>query len=191
VKTWYQGNMVDDNIIQQLKAYIREHYELASDPAPEKPALFPTGKKPFGKLAHGIGGRTRPSFMDISDTLSDFIGKERKSETFSVMLDRLRREKGMTPVALYNGAWVKKQLYSKIRGERNYHPSKNTAVAFGMSLRLSSEEMDGLLESTGYRLSGSSITNLVVRFCLDNGLHDLHDVNALLLSADQKVLCRE
>jgi len=183
--------MIDDNTIQRLKAYIQEHYELASDPVPEIAARLQAGKGPFGKLARGMVRRARPSFKDISDSLSDFIGKERKSETFPVMLDRLRREKGMAPAALYNGAWVKKQHYSKIMGERNYHPSKNTVVAFGMSLRLSREEMDGLLESAGYRLSGSSIPDLVVRFCLDNGYHDLHDVNALLLSRDQKVLCRE
>jgi hypothetical protein len=97
----------------------------------------------------------------------------------------------MTATQLYNGAWIKKQLYSKIMGERNYHPSKNTVLAFGLSLRLDRGGMDELLGSAGYLLSNSSIADLVILFCLDQGLNDLHDVNALLLSADQKVLCRE
>jgi hypothetical protein len=107
------------------------------------------------------------------------------------MLERLRLEKGMTAAKLYNGAWVQKQLYSKIMGERNYHPSKNTVIAFGFSLRLNREDMGELLESAGFLLSNSSIFDLVIIFCLENRLYDLHDVNALLLSADQKVLCRE
>jgi len=184
--------MIDDRIIQQLKAYITEHYELVGEPAPASPPRFSPGGIPMGNLTRGMTRKPSvPSFGDLADTLAGFIRRERKSETFSTMLDRLRKEKGIAPARLYNGAWVKKQLYSKIMGDRNYHPSKNTVLAFGMSLQLTGEEMDELLESAGYRFSNSSIADLVVQFCLSQGLHDLHDVNALLLSADQKVLCRE
>ena len=76
-------------------------------------------------------------------------------------------------------------------GKRNYHPSKNTVIAFGLSLKLDRDRMDELLEAAGYRLSSSSIADLVIMFCMEKELYDLHDVNALLFSADQKVLCRE
>lgn len=183
--------MIDDNLIIQLKDFIRKNYELVEKPAHKKTLGFTSGKtsKKFsGMSPHNRSGH---SFEDLSDTLSGFIKKKRKNETFSTMLESLRLEKGMTPAQLYNGAWIKKQLYSKIMGERNYHPSKNTVIAFGMSLRLEQKEMDDLLESAGYRFSNSSIADLVILFCLEAGLYDLHDVNALLLSADQKVLCRE
>jgi len=196
--------MVDDKLVEQLKAYIKKHYELAGIPASvELPDIssrtrrrvrgsgLSSGKNPLGNLVCNMQKPSRPSFENIADTLAGFIRKERKSETFSIMLDRLRKEKGMTAAQLYNGAWIKKQLYSKIMGERNYHPSKNTVIAFGMSLKLGRDEMDELLESAGYKFSNSSIADLVILFCLHQGLHDLHDVNALLLSADQKVLCRE
>ena len=183
--------MVDDNLISRLKDFIRKHYELVEKPACEKPADFSFVKMP--DIFKGMSPLHKPrnTFEDIADNLAGFIKKKRKSETFSTLLERLRLEKNMTPAQLYNGAWIKKQLYSKIMGERNYHPSKNTVIAFGLSLRLDSEGMDELLESAGYRFSRSSIADLVILFCLDQGLHDLHDVNALLVSADQKVLCRE
>ena len=183
--------MVDDKLEKKLKAFIKKHYQLTGEPVPEEKPGSKARRKSVEKLAHGMHGRSGLSFEDIADTLTKFIRKERKIETFSVMLDRLRREKGMTAAQLYNGAWIKKQLYSKIIGDRNYHPSKNTVIAFSLSLRLNHEEMDGLLESAGYRFSNSSIADLVILFCLEQGLYDLHDVNALLLSADQKVLCRE
>jgi hypothetical protein len=183
--------MVDDNLIQQLKTYITKNYKLVGEPALVEPASPPFGTKFPGNLFQGARLNSGPSFEDIADTLAGFIRKERKSETFSTMLDRLRQEKGMTAAQLYDGAWVKKQLYSKIMGERNYHPSKNTVIAFGLSLRLTQEEMDELLECAGYRFSNSSIADLVILFCLKDGLYDLHDVNALLLSVAQKVLCRE
>jgi hypothetical protein len=183
--------MVDDNLIGQLKKYIKEHYKLAGEPLPPEQPEGLTKRKGLGKLVQHSHQPSVPSFEDIADTLSRFIGKERKSETFSTMLERLRKEKKMTAAQLYNGAWIKKQLYSKIMGERNYHPSKNTVIAFGLSLRLDRSGMDQFLESAGYLLSNSSIADLVILFCLDQGLYDLHDVNALLLSADQKVVCRE
>jgi len=192
--------MINDRLIQQLKGYIKENYQLAGEPtaiqglSTERTILkkihgYPSGRK-LGNLTQSIQPSGH-SFKDLTDTLSKFISKERKSETFSPMLERLRKEKGMTAAQLYNGAWIRKQLYSKIMGERNYHPSKNTVFAFGFSLRLNREGMDELLESAGYRFSSSSIADLVILFCLDRGIFDLHDVNALLLSADQKVLCRE
>jgi hypothetical protein len=195
--------MIDDRLIQQLKTYITEHYQLAGEPASEELQELSAGRtmlskmhglepagKPFGNAARNIRPPV-PSFKELTDTLAKFISKERKSETFSAMLERLRKEKGVTAAQLYNGAWIKKQLYSKIMGERNYHPSKNTVIAFGLSLRLDRDGMDELLESAGYLLSNSSIADLVICFCLDQGLNNLRDANALLLSVDQKVLCRE
>ena len=180
--------MIDDNLIEQLKAFIRECYELAEKPAQRKLPFFLSGMRPEKKIKDIGPGHT---FEGLADSLSGFIEKNRKTDTFSTLLDRLRNEKGMTPAQLYNDAWIKKQLYSKIMGERNYHPSKNTAISFGLSLRLNQESMDELLESAGYRFSNSSIFDLVILFCLNNGVYNLHDVNALLLSVDQKVLCRE
>jgi hypothetical protein len=188
--------MIDDKLLKQLKTYIAKHYQLVTESPLEEIREVSRGRfshVAMESLAHAHMHRPLrgPSFEDITDTLAGFIRKERKSDTFSTMLDRMRQEKEMTAAQLYNGAWIKKQLYSKIMGERNYHPSKNTVIAFCLSLQLDQEEAEELLEVAGYRFSNSSIADLVILFCLDHDLYDLHDVNALLLSADQKVLCRE
>jgi hypothetical protein len=47
------------------------------------------------------------------------------------------------------------------------------------------------LGNAGFALSDSSVFDLVIRFCVEHEIFDLHDVNALLLQADQKVLSRE
>jgi hypothetical protein len=185
--------MINDNLISQLKIFIRKHYEMVEEPVRKKPKFFPsilTRKKVTPRMVN-YHHRSGNSFEELTETLAGFIKDKRKSETFSILLEQLRVEKGLTAAELYNGAWIKKQLYSKIMGERNYHPSKNTVIAFGLSLRLNQEGMEKLLESAGYRFNNSSIADLVVLFCLSQSLYDLHDVNALLLSADQKVLCRE
>jgi hypothetical protein len=74
---------------------------------------------------------------------------------------------------------------------RNYHPSKNTAIAFGIALELGHEEFVQLLQSAGYAFNRASIPDLVVMFCVQNSIYDLHDVNALLVALEQKTLCRQ
>jgi hypothetical protein len=51
--------------------------------------------------------------------------------------------------------------------------------------------MDALLGAAGFALSHSSIVDLAIIFCMEHQIYDLHDVNAVLLAVDQKVLCRE
>ena len=185
--------MINDELIKQLKTFILKNYELAEEPTSVKKPLLPSVpfRKMFNKAFNDRERHPGRPFEDLTDALAGFIKKERETDTFSTMLEELRVEKGMTTAQLYNGAWVRKQLYSKIMGDRNYHPSKNTVIAFGFSLRLDREQMDKLLEVAGYRFSNSSITDLVIVFCLEKGLYDIGDVNAMLYSADQKVLCRE
>jgi hypothetical protein len=177
--------MINETLITELKAFIRENYQLRSGILPAIGSLIGTKVKQF-KPAF------KPSRLGpVADELDAFIKKERNIETFSALLERLRLERQLTPSALYKGAWVDKKLYSKIMGERNYHPSKNTVLAFGVALGLDREAMDLLLKSAGYQLSNSLIFDVVIMFCLVKRVNNLHDVNALLLVAGQKVLCRE
>jgi len=120
--------------------------------------------------------------------LDAFIRTMKDRETFPVLLERLRTERGLSPPELYGGAWVDRRLYSKIMGERDYHPAKSTVLALGLSLRLPLDGMRGLLESAGFTLSRSIVADLVVRFCIENGLYDLREVNARLAGAGQRAI---
>lgn len=72
-----------------------------------------------------------------------------------------------------------------------YNPAKNTAISFGLALKLNPDEFNSFLQTAGYALSYSSIFDLVIRFCVEREVYDLHDVNSLLLKADQKTLAKE
>jgi hypothetical protein len=179
--------LITDDLIAELKGYIKAHYKLVSFTD-----IFPgKGRKQepdIGGIARGIRGK---DFGEISDLMSGFVKKNRRYETFAFMLDKLREEKGLSPAELYKRAWIDKRLYSKIMSTGNYKPAKNTAIAFGLALRLAADEFTAFLGNAGFALSDSSIFDLVIRFCVEQEIFDLHDVNALLLQVDQKVLSRE
>ncbi|GHT63787.1 hypothetical protein FACS1894110_02240 [Spirochaetia bacterium] len=120
--------------------------------------------------------------------ISSYIESQKNKETFSVMLNRLREERGLPPPELYKAADIDRKLYSRIMGERDYKPSKSTVISFGLALKLSDSEMDALLESAGYALSRSVIFDLVISFCVENMIYSIPDVNALLLARNEPLL---
>jgi len=183
------GVMITDNadLLSELKLYIKENYKLVSFPK-----LFPGSKKAkqigLRKLAQGV----RPdTFSDVTDLMSGYIKEKHDYESFAYSLEELRKEKGMTAAQLYKAAWIDKRLYSKILSTSKYKPAKNTAISFGLALKLKPDEFDSFLQNAGFALSYSSIFDLVIRFCVERGIYDLHDVNALLLQQDQKTLVKE
>ena len=176
----------DLNLIAELKLYIKENYKLLSFTN-----LFPGKKKAKGQGWEDLAQYAQLSFREVSDLASGFIKEKHDYADFAHSLDEIREKKGMSPAQLYKAAWIDKRLYSKIMATPNYKPAKNTAISFGLALRLNPDEFALFLQNAGFALSYSSIFNLVIRFCVEREIYDLHDVNALLLQADQKTLAKE
>lgn len=106
-----------------------------------------------------------------------FANKEAK--TFSEKLFQLIAEKGMGDVDVYKNANLDRKLFSKLR-RKNYKPSKNTVLALAFALELSLEETEELLKYAGLALAPNKKFDLIVRFCLKNGVYNIYDVNAAL-----------
>lgn len=109
-------------------------------------------------------------------------------DSFQVKLFRMIDERKLADSVVYKKANLDRKLFSKIRCNPDYKPQKKTALALAMALNLSLDETIDLLMSAGLALSPSNKADLIVVYCIEHGIYDLFDVNALLFEYDQMLL---
>lgn len=112
--------------------------------------------------------------------VDDYINESNKESHFQELLFKYIDDRGLKDSDVYNKVHIDRRLFSKIRSDINYHPSKETVILLGLSLKLNEEEIDKLLNSASYSLPKNSIYDLIIRFCFSEGIYELKDVNDLL-----------
>ena len=127
-----------------------------------------------------------PTSSVANKTLHEYMQSMDKS--FAYKLFDLIDQRGMTDVECYKKANVDKRTFSKIKSNKNYKPSKPTAIAFAIALHLNLEETQELLATLGLTLSKSNLFDVIIRYFIQNGNYDVFEINEALFEFDQQLL---
>ena len=117
------------------------------------------------------------------ESLMDNLG-----ESFTTRLLRLIDERGLKDSTVYKQSNISRQHFSKIQCNRDYNPKKKTVLALAVGLHLSEDETIDLLKSAGYAFSDGSKRDWIVRYCLEQKIYNINQVNTLLFEYDQEQL---
>lgn len=109
-------------------------------------------------------------------------------ETFSEAVLRMISERNLADSFIYKRANIDRKLFSKIRSNSDYQPSKITAIALAISLELNIDETNILLAKAGYALSTSQKFDKVIIYFISSHNHDLFEINATLFSFGLKTI---
>lgn len=133
------------------------------------------------------------SSRDYSDSLFDkaqaYLSATQRQPSFNEMILSEIEAQNIAPKEFYSRAGLDRKLFSAIKqGGRSYQPSRNTAIRCCFALRLPLERTEILLKAAGYALSDTKRQDLIIRYCIENKIWNLFDVDELLYALDESIL---
>lgn len=169
-------------LFEEVEAYLEDNFEPHS-----KRELQRSQMKQMNRASADTYGYMQETHyrkilsIEVDDPLA-------LDESFSKALLRIIDEKGLSDVEVYKKANIDRKLFSKIRSNEHYTPSKRTAIALCLALELNLEETDDLLERAGYALSHSQKFDVIVEYFIIREIYDIYQINEVLFQYDQVLL---
>ena len=180
-----QAYQISSKLYSDIAEYIDDHYvdihDDESDYKLSRKSLV--ASESFCLDAAPICGMPAPSGPP---SLEDAVNQ--LDESFSEMLLRKIDEKGMKDSQCYKKANIDRKLFSKIRNDKFYKPSKTTVLAFALALELPLSEIKEMLEKAGFALSHSSKADVIVEYFIRQGNYNVFEINEALFAFDQQLI---
>ena len=191
---YLDDDYLEDDYLDAADEYLNQPLQ---DAKPEKAARLEAPRHPSVYISSCSATSVPADTAEMSAFLKMDRGRTeldkvlaKKEESFSEMLLRLIDEKGLKDSDVYKKANIDRRLFSKIRGDEDYVPSKKTAISFCLALQLGIDEAKKLLETAGYALSASSRFDLIIMYLIETKEYNIHFANIVLDDYGEGTLSR-
>ena len=173
------SSFIDENFIDEQATKSRKLLDI--ERSAFDAALPPMASQRLAEEA------TYASEMEYADAnLNDLMNN--LDEPFSTTLLRLIDASGKKDAEIYRRANIDRRLFSKIRSNAAYAPSKPTVLAFAIALELNLDQTEDLLERAGFALSRSRKFDVIVEYFIQSRKYDIFKINEVLFNYDQPLL---
>lgn len=193
--------MADKAVVQDLLSYIQKNYcgdrkiRVPISLRPPKPEDTSWLTRTYPKNTYySTQGNDIDIDYDVDDKkayarndysqpkqfgLKAFV-KRKLGPSFTQEINNFMIKKNLDPVDVYKPVDMDRRLFSKIMQNKNYQPSKPTAIKVALGLKLNYEETQELLNSAGFTLSKGILTDVIIEYCIRHEKFDFYFVNDLL-----------
>ena len=109
-------------------------------------------------------------------------------KTFMEMVFSFADSKGMTDVEVQKKANLDRKAFSKLKCGTTKNPSKSTALALAIALKLNLDDTKDLLSRAGLALSPCSKQDLIVQYFIEREAYDIYQINIALFEHGEQIL---
>lgn len=167
---------IDDHYVDEHTDSRRERLYRLRHLEMEESVICEESAVPYASMAAGAVGDGLDDLLTNLDT------------GFSETLLKLIDHTGKKDPEIYKKANVDRKLFSKIRNNPDYKPSKATAIAFAIALKLDLEETKDFIARAGFALSHSSKFDVIIEYFIKQKKYDIFEINEALFAFDQSLL---
>jgi len=176
---------VSEELLGAVESYIEENY--VEEHHAKRRKLQSVEQEALGEVSFHENLMLAPSMAKPAGAnLDDLVGN--LDEPFTATLLRLIDQTGKKDAEVYRRANIDRRLFSKIRSNAGYAPSKPTVLAFAVALELTLDQTEDLLERAGFALSHSRKFDVIVEYFIQSRKYDIFEINEVLFSYDQPLL---